>query len=117
MNKYRRITGDHIVRVAYSLPTRRVTYGDMSLTWTFIDQHRIGPRRRTWLTATVTATRTDADARRRTPKGPCSSPLDVVEQPPQTANDYLRAARAHERRPADLTGATRHSATAPTGVP
>jgi len=41
--EHRRVAGYHIVRVGFSLPARRVTYRDMPLTWTFMDQHRVDP--------------------------------------------------------------------------
>lgn len=74
----RGVASEHIVRVAYSRSTRRVTYDGMSLTCTFINRNRVGPRLTTWLTATVTAARTDAGARYRTSKGPARRPRDVV---------------------------------------
>ncbi len=113
----RGVAGEHIVRVAYSRPARRVTYGGMSLTWSFIGRNRVGPRQETWLTATVTATRTDTSARRRTSKRPNGSRLDVVDTRssnggPKAATDDLRVARAYEAGPSCLKGATRRPATA-----
>ncbi len=85
MYEYRRVAGEHIVRVAYSRPARRVTYSDMPLTWESVDRNRVGARPRAWLTATVTATRTDTSARHRTPNGPGTSPVDASAPSPRMA--------------------------------
>lgn len=77
----RRLAGEHIVRVAYSRPVRRVTHCRMPLTWTFIDRNGVNPRPGTWLTATVTATRADTSARPSTtnsPSGPRWTPSTAL---------------------------------------
>lgn len=70
MDEYRLGTDEHIVRVAYSPTTRRVTYRRRALTWSFVDRLRLGSCGRVALTATVTATWADNQRRRRPSGGP-----------------------------------------------
>lgn len=117
MNEDRRCAGYHMVRVACSRPARRVTYGGMSLTCTFVARNRGGSRHRTRLTATVTATRTDTSARRRTPKRPGGSQLNIDDplssngRPRPRMTTYGRRERTRGP-PSGLKGATRRPATA-----
>src|ERR1700760_349755 len=106
VDKDRGFAGKHIVRVAYSQPARRVTYSGMSLTWPFINPTRVDPRPRVWLTATVTATRTNMSARRRTSNRPNRFRLDVIDtrsstsrpKPQQTTSWAARAFEAPQGR-------------------
>ena len=62
VHEHGRGAGEHIVRVGYSRPARRVTYRRRALTWPFVDGLDSGSRRRVALTATVTATWTTPSA-------------------------------------------------------
>ncbi len=103
--QYRRGAGEHIVRVALSRPLRCVTYVVMVLTWPSYSTGTHPDRRRSVLTATVTATWTDYGAPEAADHT-ARQPPELTSRPQATQPPHRRSLQG-PRRPRQLRRVTR----------